>query len=260
MIVTPPNNEARLAARIEPLKEPLMFQTWSNLLFLHWEADPVEIQATLPPGLFVDTLGGKAYVGVTPFFMTDVRAAFLPAIPGTANFMELNVRTYVYDRWGQPGVWFYSLDCNQSLAVFAAKTFFCLPYKHAEMSADEVSGVIHYSCHRGGAPAHLKTEFHYKCLQDRVVAPAGSLPSFLVERYVLFAYAEKTGKLYSGRVYHTPYELCHVQLSKYDDSMLKLNNFTTELRKPDHQVLAPAPLRVKIYGLQEVPDAPPGLD
>src|SRR5204863_5007087 len=109
---------------------------------------------------------------------------------------------------------FYSLDCNQSLAVFAAKHFFCLPYKYAEMSAEEKSGVIHYYCNRIGAPSGLKSEFQYKPLEDRLVAPVGSLPFFLVERYLLFAYAEKTGRLYSGRVYHTPYELSHVHVAK----------------------------------------------
>ena len=37
--------------------------------------------------------------------------------------MELNLRTYVYDRAGVPGVWFYSLDANQPLAVGIARRF-----------------------------------------------------------------------------------------------------------------------------------------
>src|SRR6476646_9350383 len=75
--VTNPNIEARRALQQEPAATPVMYQTWSDLLFLHWEWDPVEIQATLPPGLYVDTYGEKAYVGVIPFRMTDVRASFL---------------------------------------------------------------------------------------------------------------------------------------------------------------------------------------
>ena len=35
--------------------------------------------------------------------------------------MEVNVRTYVYDQASVPGVWFYSLDANQRLAVALAR-------------------------------------------------------------------------------------------------------------------------------------------
>ena len=152
LIYPAPGNHARLALREEPSAPPIMYQTWSDLLFLHWEWDAAEIQRALPPGLFVDTFGGKAYIAVTPFFMKNVRASFLPEIPGTANFMELNVRTYVYDRNGDAGVWFYSLDCNQSLAALLARTFFSLPYHNAAMHSRERSDMIEYLCQRKGAP------------------------------------------------------------------------------------------------------------
>lgn len=251
-VVTPPSNEVRAAVRKEPTEPEVMFQTWSNLLFLHWEADPLEIQKTLPPGLFVDTHGGKAYIGVIPFFITDLRAANLPPIPGTTNFLELNVRTYVYDLHGRPGVWFYSLDCNQTLAVWAARILYCLPYQHASMHAEELSGSISYTCHRNGTPEHLKSQIHYKAKGERLPAPIGSLPFFLAERYFLFAWAERAKTLYSARVFHSPYELFHVHLGKWDDSMLKVNGFTSRLRAPDHQMIAPSPLRVKIFGLETV--------
>src|SRR5512132_2540522 len=79
-----PNTDARRAMQEEPTSTPVMYQTWSDMLFLHWEWDPSEIQATLPPGLYVDTYGAKAYVGVLPFRMTDVRASFLPELPGVS--------------------------------------------------------------------------------------------------------------------------------------------------------------------------------
>jgi hypothetical protein len=46
-----PDTAARRALQQEPDATPVMFQTWSDMLFLHWEWDPAEIQATLPPGL-----------------------------------------------------------------------------------------------------------------------------------------------------------------------------------------------------------------
>lgn len=100
-----------------------MYQRWRDLLFLHWEYPVEQIQQTLPPGLRVDTYHGQAYLGIVPFFMCDIRPRFLPAVRGISHFLELNLRTYVYDEAGVPGVWFYSLDANQRLAVKVARRF-----------------------------------------------------------------------------------------------------------------------------------------
>ena len=53
--------------------------------------------------------------------------------------MELNLRTYVHDDSGNAGVWFFSLDCNQPLAVEIARRAFHLPYEHAVMSNVQTS-------------------------------------------------------------------------------------------------------------------------
>ncbi len=84
-----------------------MYQKWRELLFVHWTFDPDEIQATLPPGLRVDTFEGRAYVGVVPFYMRDIRPRFCPPLPWISDFLELNLRTYVFEESsGTPGVWF----------------------------------------------------------------------------------------------------------------------------------------------------------
>ncbi len=119
-----PDESQRLAARIPPAQKPVMHQRWTDLLFLHWEYPLEALQSTLPAGLFVDTFRGKAYLGIVPFFMRNIRPRFLPALPGISNFMEMNLRTYVHDRSGVPGVWFYSLEANQRLAVEVARRFF----------------------------------------------------------------------------------------------------------------------------------------
>ena len=87
----------------------------------------------------MDRFGAKAFLGVVPFFMRNIRPRFLPAVPGISHFMEMNLRTYVHDRTGVPGVWFYSLDANQWLAVEIARRFFHLPYEHAAMKSSRRS-------------------------------------------------------------------------------------------------------------------------
>jgi uncharacterized protein YqjF (DUF2071 family) len=244
-----PTLEIRRELQREPDATPVMYQTWRDLLFLHWEWDAAELQATLPPGLFVDKFGEKAYVAVTPFFMEDVRASFLPPIPGTANFLELNVRTYVYDERGIPGVWFYSLDCNQALAAALAKVFYSLPYHSARMEAKEQAGMINYICQRDGTaePSH----YHYRKEPKPVGSQAGSLPFFLAERYLLYSWSAKTGRLYSARIHHAPWQLFQAHLGKYDETMLRLNNLNPRLHPPHHAWYA-SPVRVKIYALGEV--------
>ena len=244
-----PSLEDRRALQQEPDATPVMFQTWRNLLFLHWEWDPAKIQAWLPPGLFVDQYGAKSYIAVTPFFMEDVRASFLPEIPGTANFLELNVRTYVHDQNGVPGIWFFSLDCNQSLAVLLAKAFYSLPYHSADMEARETTGLIEYRCRRQGE--REAATFHYRRENETVAAPPGSLPFFLAERYLLYAYSQRTQKLYRERVHHPPCQLFLAHLGKFDETMLRVNKLDPKLRPPDHRWFA-EPARVKIYNLQEV--------
>lgn len=49
-----PTQKDRLAARERPAGSPVMFQTWEDLLFLHWEIDPAEIRARIPEGLEVE--------------------------------------------------------------------------------------------------------------------------------------------------------------------------------------------------------------
>ena len=129
----------------------VMYQAWQKLLFLHWQVEVEEIQKMLPEGLRVDTFEGRAYVGVVPFYMRNIRPRYLPSLPWVSNFLELNVRTYVYDAKGVPGVWFFSLDANQAFAAYCGRRFFHMPYTSAKMKAEQRGdGFIHYQCLRQG--------------------------------------------------------------------------------------------------------------
>jgi uncharacterized protein YqjF (DUF2071 family) len=248
-----PTLDMRLEVRERPThRAPVMYQKWQELLFLHWEFNPQTIQRTLPTGLYVDTFEDRAYLGVVPFFMKDVRPRFFPAVPGVSNFQELNVRTYVHDSRGSPGVWFYSLDANQYLAVKAARFFFSLPYFYAKMKAgfNPVTKEVSYSSHRRGTDAGLKTFFKYRPTSDASTAAPGTLEFFLVERYILFAYSGR-GKLYSGRVWHRPYQLAEVEVSDLNESVLRLDGFSKPAAAPDHKIMSPG-VEVDIFGLREV--------
>ena len=72
----------------------------------------------------------------------EIRPRGLPAVPWLSAFPELNVRTYVHDREGRPGVWFYSLDAARWLAVKFARAAFHLPYHHAAMPVSRDPGWV----------------------------------------------------------------------------------------------------------------------
>lgn len=198
-----------------------MHQRWESLLFLHWRCAPELIQRTLPPGLSVDTFNGDAYLGIVPFFMRHVRPLWCPALPWVSFFQELNVRTYVFDEAGIPGVWFYSLDCNQPLAVWAARWLFGLPYYHARMSATR-SGWTDYSSTRRGTSGNAR--FRYRSAGAAGEAAPESLEFFLLERYYLYA-SRAPGTLLRGRVSHRPYLFSAVELANASTVPAEINIF-----------------------------------
>lgn len=205
--------ERQLAARNNPPgKRPWMAQNWRSLLFLHWEVDPGRLQSTLPKGLTVDTYNHRAYVGMVVFFMRGIRALWTPPLPGLSDFLELNVRTYVVGPDGTPGIWFYSLDCNQPLAVWGARTFYHLPYRHARMTAD-VSATIDYRSQLAGWSAPAR--YRWTPRGDAKPSQPGTLDFFLVERYWLFASSSR-GTLKRGKVSHAPYGVCDADLEAFD--------------------------------------------
>lgn len=120
-------------------------QKWLDLAFFHWRV-PVELVAKyIPDGLELDLFEGEAWLSVVPFRMEDVMLRGLPAISGLSDFPELNLRTYVV-KDGKPGVWFFSLDADQRLAVWAARRFFHLPYFKARMQCEsEGEGILYRS-------------------------------------------------------------------------------------------------------------------
>jgi len=248
-----PSETHRLAVRTRPTgRKPVMYQRWDDLLFLHWSYDPSVIQSTVPRSLTVDTFEGKAYIGIVPFFMRDVRPSFCPRLPGISDFLELNVRTYVYDEHGVPGVWFYSLDANQWLAVRAARRFFCLPYFDSKMKADKnpTTAEIRYLSHRRGTEGHLSSCFQYRPHGHAQLADPGSLEFFLIERYVLFAQSVSQARPWSGRVHHQPYPLMDVEVTEWDDAVLELNGLKRPGRDADHAVMSPG-VAVEVFALQK---------
>ncbi len=182
-----------------------MAQSWHDLLFAHWPVPAAVLRPLIPEQLELDTHEGQCWLGVVPFRMSGVRLRGTPAVPWLSAFHELNVRTYVV-LGDKPGVWFFSLDAGNPLAVWIARAWFHLPYFRARMSLDEHKGWIDYRSertHRGAAPAHLRARYRPR---GEVFSPQrGTLEHWLTERYCL--YAAGAGSLFRGEIHHPPWRL-----------------------------------------------------
>jgi uncharacterized protein YqjF (DUF2071 family) len=181
-----------------------MFQRWHDLLFAHWRTPVEALRPLVPAALPLDLFEGEAWIAVTPFWMSGVRLRGLPPFPGVSRFPELNVRTYVtLDE--KPGVYFFSLDAANPLAVAAARQFFRLPYHRARMAAEPFGDGIAYRSERDGSPAAV-FEGWYAPASSSFQAIPGTLEYFLTERYCLYTVGGD-GEVQRVEIDHDPWPL-----------------------------------------------------
>jgi uncharacterized protein YqjF (DUF2071 family) len=217
----------RIRPTLRPRRLAVMRMNWRDLLFLHWPVSAVILRALIPRQLELDLYEGTAYVGLVPFTMSGVRPVGVPPVPGLSRFHETNVRTYVRLGDRDPGVWFFSLDAANPIAVKLARSLFHLPYHFARMFLEhepqsrpgDSSGPIRYAGVRHW-PGPLPASYAIRATPIGNVEPAqpATLEHFLVERY--FLYALRKNQLYQGQVHHTPYPLQTANLHSIDESLL----------------------------------------
>jgi uncharacterized protein YqjF (DUF2071 family) len=223
-----PSEYDRVAACQKPDGLPLMHQDWLDLVFLHWSVDAGELAKLLPADVEVDLFNGRAWIGIAPFRIENMSPGPGPHWDFVPPFHELNVRTYVY-RGGVPGVWFFSLDAENQLAVWAARLGYRLPYFHAEIEAKIENAQVTYR-HRRLEEPHA--DFECACRIGERIAPQqpGSFEFFLAERYVL--YTEHEGKFYRARIHHEPWPLFHAEVDSIRTTLFEADTLPIALSGP----------------------------
>jgi len=188
-----------------------MTQRWNDLLFAHWPIPAASIEALLPEWLETDRFQGSAWLGAVPFWLDRIKIRGVPAIPGLRSFPDLNFRTYVRDRFtGTPGIYCFSVDSSNLLAVAVAHAFYRLPYRLAEMHMEARTErefafysrrrfsrpeVIFKARYRGLGPTHKTAEI-----------PPGSLEFFFSERNCVFS-TNRAGEPMRANLHHVPWPL-----------------------------------------------------
>ena len=175
----------------------IMHQVRHDLLFAHWPVRDLDVPLPL------DRFDGRAWIGVVPFRMSGVRPRGLPATPFMSEFPEINLRTYVTldDR---PGVYFFSLDVSNALAVMVARRFYRLPYFRARVESTRVGDGIDFRMRRDAPPAEFAARYHP--IGPPFEAESGTLEHFLTERYSLYT-ADRRGRVYRADIEHPPWPL-----------------------------------------------------
>ena len=193
-----------------------MRQTWRDLTFLHWRYDPQSVRSLVPFSLDLDLYDGSAWVGLVPFSISGLTHPYLPAMPWLSSFPETNVRTYVTDRQGRRGVWFFSLDAARLPAVIGARAAYALPYFWASMRVECDDREAHYTSRRLHGP---------KANSDIAVSIGGPIPApselelFLTARFRL--YAHRGGRLWRADIEHPPWPLYRASVVQLAQTLIQ---------------------------------------
>lgn len=198
------------ASRHRPWPTPgspwAMRQVWSDLLFAHWPAPVSQLESMLPAGLTLDTWEGEAWVGVVPFRMPYLSIRGLPNVPPFMRLLEINVRTYVRVD-DKPGVYFFSLDADNPVAVEVARRWYSLPYLNARFDCDFAADRVRYEVVRTdqrAAPGAFSAT--YRPTSAAEVPEPGSLADWLTARYALYT-SNRRGRILRGDITHQPWKL-----------------------------------------------------
>jgi uncharacterized protein YqjF (DUF2071 family) len=188
-----------------------MTQRWNDLLFAHWPVPVSSLAPLLPEGLDVDTFQGSAWLGVVTYWMDRIKVRGVPPIFGALSFPELSLRTYVRDqRTGAHGVYFFSLDASNLLAVAAGRLFYHLPIHWAEMRIEQRSE-REFSFHSRRLLSRQTTLFsaRYRGLgpsSKLAESHSGTLEYFLMERNCFFT-RNRAGQTTKANIHYVPWPL-----------------------------------------------------
>ena len=197
------------------VERAVMRQTWSDLTFLHWRYDPTVVRPLVPWELHLDLFDGAAWVGLVPFLVTGLTPPRWPALPWLSWFPETNVRTYVVDRAGRRGVWFFSLDAARLAAVVGARAGYGLPYFWAKMRVGADSQRVLYRSKR----RFLRGRSDIAIEKGEFIPEQSERDVFLTARFRL--YTRWLGRIVCARVEHPQWPLHTARVARLEDSLVR---------------------------------------
>jgi len=210
-----------------------MEQKWENLLLLHWPVEKEKITPTLPADLEVDLFEKQAWLSVVGFKLTGLRISPIRPILWP-SFWEINLRTYVRDRRGNKGVWFYSLDSSDPFAVSGARLLYGLKYNFAETEGILKDDKITFISHRKFPHQKANSKFHAQLPNFKQLDNLANskIDNFLLERYRFWSIRKFGRKSESANVKHSPYRSVKVREAVYNGDLFRSQGFAEPSENP----------------------------
>lgn len=207
----------------------IMRQNWNDLLFAHYPIKLEVLRRIVPNVLPLDSFNGTGWIGIVPFRMTGVRLRGVPPIKGIDQFPELNVRTYVTIA-GKPGVYFFSLDATKLLAVWGARAFYHLPYKHADMDMKQHESTVNFNSTRKSSD-EVKFVCTYRPISESIRPVKGTFEEWMAERYCLYT-VNKKGVPLRCDILHQPWMIQEAEAEIIHNTLLTKQGIRIENDQP----------------------------
>ena len=199
------------------MKNWIIQQQWSDVLFVNWRVDPAQIQSLVPFDL--DLFEGDAVISVVPFFMSGIRFPWTPSVPWLSELWELNLRTYVVCN-GVPGIYFFTLDTSHRIGNLIARSCFKLPYRYARIQCKLEEPKYLFQSVGGQYRLSFQAEWSEEEVND-------SLQKWITERYHLFI--RQGARIIRGDVEHERWKVRKAMITSYSGNFseqygIKLNS------------------------------------
>jgi len=209
-----------------------MDQCWEDLLLLHWPVEGELVRKSIPDDLKVDLFEGQAWMSVVGFQLTGLKISPFRWLTWP-DFWEINLRTYVRDRHGNKGIWFYSLDSSDPLAVSGARLLYGLPYNYAHTEGRLHRNKISFLSSRNSPHPKADAQFEATFQSSKKKLYADSeLDHFLLERYRFWSRRKISHTSFSAQVKHKPYQAVLTDHAKYKGALFSSQGFSEPVDGP----------------------------
>ena len=204
--------------------EPLFYADWDNVIFIHYQTDPQELERCIPYHL--DLYDGSAFVSLVAFTMRGMRPRFGGSL--SALFFKpisthhfLNVRTYVTHK-AEPGIFFMHEWLSSRMATWLGPSSFGLPYRFARIDYHRSQEHDYEDEDQRRRKVEAAAGSFRFCAtfeaNDLGICAPGSRDEFLLERYTAFTQFRKCRRFF--RIWHEPWQQVSAKIQIATDNLI----------------------------------------
>jgi uncharacterized protein YqjF (DUF2071 family) len=204
----------------------MLFQDWSDVVFVHWPCEPQALAALVPGGLRLESFDGAAWLSLISFRIPRMRPMGMPPLPGLASGTETHIRTYVETADGRRGIWLLSVEFEPALGAAIARGAFWLPYWWSPHRVQTDGGRARYLARRRW-PAGTAVEVS---VEPGAAIRTSRRDHFLTARWILFLRYGPV--LMASPVEHPRWPLRSARLLTLDESVTRRSGLPPPPRDP----------------------------